>query len=129
MVSLPSSHWMLLIRWSRLLSLQDGSQAAVGVLPPLPYNATDLEPYIDNTTTTVHHDKHFNTYVTNLRYLLGNNSQLERFTLAELQRQVGTDLLNGTAATSLKNNGYSVTLCCKNLKVAPVNMAAPLYAT
>lgn len=98
---------ILLIRWSRFLSLQDGSQAAVGVLPPLPYEATDLEPYIDNSTTTVHHDKHFNTYVTNLRYLVGNNSQLERFTLAELQRQVGTDLLNGTAATSLKNNGYS----------------------
>lgn len=45
--------------------------------------------------------------MTNLRYLVGNNSQLEGFTLAELQRQVGTDLLNGTAATSLKNNGYS----------------------
>ena len=77
------------------------------MLPPLPYETTALEPYIDNATTTIHHDKHFNTYVVNLRYLVGNDSQLSGFTLAELQRQVGTDLVNGTAATTLKNSGYS----------------------
>lgn len=88
-----------------LLHSQDGPQAEVGVLSPLPYGTSALEPYIDNDTTTIHHDKHFNTYVVNLRYLVGNNSQLSGFTLAELQGQVGTDLVNGTAATTLRNSG------------------------
>ncbi len=35
-------------------------------LPPLPYAAAALEPHIDAQTMTIHHDKHHNTYVTNL---------------------------------------------------------------
>lgn len=70
----------------------------------MPYETTALEPAIDNATTTIHHNAHFNTYVTNVRYLVGNNTQLSGFTLAQLQRQVGTNIVNGTAATTLKNN-------------------------
>ena len=88
-----------------LLRKQDAPQLAIGVLPPLPYATTGLEPYIDNATTTIHHDKHFNTYVVNLKYLVGNYSQLANYSLAQLQRQVGTNVVNGTAATTLKNNG------------------------
>lgn len=35
-------------------------------LPPLPYSYKALEPYIDETTMTVHHDKHFKGYTDKL---------------------------------------------------------------
>lgn len=35
-------------------------------LPPLPYPNDALEPHIDAQTMSIHHDKHHNTYVTNL---------------------------------------------------------------
>ncbi|MCX6894471.1 MAG: superoxide dismutase [Verrucomicrobia bacterium] len=35
-------------------------------LPPLPYAADALEPFIDAQTMTIHHDKHHAAYVTNL---------------------------------------------------------------
>lgn len=35
-------------------------------LPDLPYAFDALEPYIDEETMHLHHDKHHNTYVTNL---------------------------------------------------------------
>ena len=41
-------------------------------LPPLPYDYNALEPTIDEQTMQLHHDKHHNTYVTNL------NSALEQ---------------------------------------------------
>ena len=35
-------------------------------LPPLPYDYAALEPHIDEATMKLHHDKHHQTYVTNL---------------------------------------------------------------
>jgi Fe-Mn family superoxide dismutase len=35
-------------------------------LPPLPYDYAALEPHIDEQTMRLHHDKHHQTYVTNL---------------------------------------------------------------
>jgi Fe-Mn family superoxide dismutase len=39
-------------------------------LPPLPYPYDALEPHIDKETLTIHHDKHHNTYDTNLNNVL-----------------------------------------------------------
>src|SRR5205085_6905513 len=39
-------------------------------LPPLPYDYNALEPYIDTQTMQLHHDKHHQTYVTNLNNAL-----------------------------------------------------------
>lgn len=87
-----------------LLPLQDGPQAAVGELPPLPYAYDALEPYVDNATMYYHHDKHFATFVNATRGLVANNSQLSDFTLAELQRQAGTEIVTGAAAKTLQNS-------------------------
>ncbi|MCU6339663.1 superoxide dismutase, partial [Enterobacter quasiroggenkampii] len=35
-------------------------------LPPLPYPYNALEPYIDETTMRIHHDKHHKSYVDGL---------------------------------------------------------------
>ena len=39
-------------------------------LPHLPYDYYALEPYIDEQTIHLHHEKHHNTYVTNLNNAL-----------------------------------------------------------
>ena len=85
--------------------LQDGPQLPFGVLPPLPYAYDALEPYVDTMTMTLHHDKHFNSFVTALPALVGNNSQLQGLSLAELQRQAGTGVVSGAAAKTLQNSG------------------------
>ena len=88
-----------------VLLLQDGPQVPVGVLPDLPYATDALEPQVDNATMTIHHDKHFNAYVTALPALVGNNSQLQGLSLAELQRQAGTGIVSGAFAKTLQNSG------------------------
>lgn len=51
---------------------------------PLPYDYHALEPYIDQKTMHLHHDRHLQTYIDNLNTLLGKNPVLQRYSLAEL---------------------------------------------
>jgi len=44
------------------------------VTPPLPYDYNALEPYIDEATMKVHHDKHHVAYTTKLNATLENHS-------------------------------------------------------
>lgn len=73
------------------------------VLPPLPYAYDALAPYIDAETMQLHHDRHHQTYVTNLNLALANYPDLQ-------QREV-TDLLYNitsipeTIRTAVRNNG------------------------
>lgn len=53
-------------------------------LPALPYKAESLEPYIDEQTMTIHHDKHHNTYVTNLNAALENAPELQGLSVEAL---------------------------------------------
>ena len=39
-------------------------------LPDLPYPYEDLEPYMSSRTLHLHHDKHHQTYITNLNNLI-----------------------------------------------------------
>ena len=39
-------------------------------LPPLPYDYSALEPYIDTQTMQIHHDKHHQAYITNVNNAL-----------------------------------------------------------
>src|SRR5947208_16595973 len=72
-------------------------------LPPLPYDYSALEPYIDTQTMKLHHDMHHGTYVKNL------NAALEKY--PKLQSQAAEDLLRDLNAvpedirTTARNNG------------------------
>ncbi|HAP4739879.1 TPA: superoxide dismutase [Enterococcus faecalis] len=72
-------------------------------LPELPYAYDALEPYIDVETMHLHHDKHHNTYVTNL------NAAIEKY--PELGEKSVEDLISDMNAipedirTAVRNNG------------------------
>lgn len=72
-------------------------------LPDLPYDYDALEPYIDVETMHLHHDKHHNTYVTNL------NAAIEKY--PELAEQSVEDLVANLneipedIRTAVRNNG------------------------
>ncbi len=53
-------------------------------LPALPYPYNALEPYIDETTVHVHHDKHHATYVNNLNAALEKHPELFNRSLEDL---------------------------------------------
>ncbi|GAC1466945.1 MAG: superoxide dismutase [Ktedonobacteraceae bacterium] len=71
-------------------------------LPPLPYDYNALEPYIDTQTMQLHHDKHHQTYVTNL------NNALKDHEFASLQPEQVLRRLNevpDAVRTAVRNNG------------------------
>lgn len=51
---------------------------------PLPYGYGALEPYIDEKTMRLHHDKHLQTYIDNLNKALEEHPYLQRRTLEQL---------------------------------------------
>jgi superoxide dismutase, Fe-Mn family len=53
-------------------------------LPPLPYDYAALEPTIDEATMKLHHDKHHQTYVTNLNGAVEKHPELGKKTAEEL---------------------------------------------
>jgi len=57
-------------------------------LPPLPYAADALEPAVDATTMTIHHDRHHGAYVANLNAQIKANPDLEKLSLDALQGQI-----------------------------------------
>jgi superoxide dismutase, Fe-Mn family len=72
-------------------------------LPPLPYDYTALEPYIDEQTMHLHHDKHHQAYVTNLNNALQGQSQFESLPIEELVRRINEVPEN--IRTAVRNNG------------------------
>ena len=72
-------------------------------LPPLPYEKTALEPFIDATTMEIHHDRHHNAYVTNLNNALAGQSDLEALSIEDLCKNIATvpEAIRG----AVRNNG------------------------
>lgn len=70
-------------------------------LPALPYEATDLEPYISATTLGFHHGKHHQTYVTNTNNLIKGtdleNASLEAIINASTNNPEKVGLFNNSA--------------------------------
>lgn len=72
-------------------------------LPDLPYGYDALEPYIDVETMHLHHDKHHNTYVTNLNAAIEKYPELAEQSVDELVtnlNEVPEDI-----RTAVRNNG------------------------
>ena len=72
-------------------------------LPPLPYDFSAIEPYIDAKTMEIHHDKHHNAYVTNLNKALESSADLQKLSIEELLAQLGKVPEN--IRTAVRNNG------------------------
>jgi Fe-Mn family superoxide dismutase len=72
-------------------------------LPPLPYPNDALEPHIDARTMEIHHDKHHNTYVTNLNNALKDHPDLAAMSIEDLMRNL--DKVPEAARTAVRNNG------------------------
>src|SRR5437588_12719981 len=73
------------------------------VLPPLPYAADALEPYIDKTTMEIHHDQHHGAYVTNLNKALEGQAGLQAKSLDDLLK--GLDSIPENIRNAVRNNG------------------------
>lgn len=72
-------------------------------LPPLPYAFDALEPHIDARTMEIHHDKHHQTYVTNLNKALAGHAELQAKGVEELLRGLAT--LPEAVRVAVQNNG------------------------
>lgn len=72
-------------------------------LPDLPYAYDALEPYIDEETMHLHHDKHHNTYVTNLNAAIEKHPELGEKSVEELLADI--DSVPEDIKTAVRNNG------------------------
>ncbi|OWA35143.1 superoxide dismutase [Saccharibacillus sp. O23] len=72
-------------------------------LPALPYSNDALEPHIDAQTMEIHHDRHHNTYVTNLNNALESAPELQSKSLEELIGDL--DSVPESIRTAVRNNG------------------------
>jgi Fe-Mn family superoxide dismutase len=68
-------------------------------LPPLPYDYKALEPYIDETTMHVHHDKHHAAYTDKLNAAMAG-TELEKLSIEAILSR-GVDRL----PAAVRNNG------------------------
>ena len=72
-------------------------------LPPLPYDYNALEPHIDQQTMQIHHDKHHQTYVTNLNNALADSPDLANMSVEDLIKNL--DRVPESSRTAVRNNG------------------------
>ena len=72
-------------------------------LPPLPYDYAALEPHIDEATMKLHHDKHHQTYVTNLNGAVEKHPDLGKKTPEELLKDLAS--VPEEVRTVVRNNG------------------------
>ena len=72
-------------------------------VPPLPYDYTALEPYIDEETMHLHHDKHHQAYVNNLNAALEKYPDLQGKSAEELIRDLNS--VPEDIRTAVRNNG------------------------
>lgn len=72
-------------------------------LPELPYAYNALEPYIDEQTMRIHHDKHHGTYVSNLNEFLKGHDKYLSMDVFILMKHL--DELPAEIRTKVRNNG------------------------
>lgn len=72
-------------------------------LPDLPYDYGALEPWVDETTMRLHHDKHHATYVKNVNEALKGHEDLLNMDINELIKSL--DKVPEDVRTKVRNNG------------------------
>ena len=72
-------------------------------LPPLPYDYNALEPTIDEQTMHLHHEKHHNTYVTNLNSALEQHPDVDPGDIDQLLGKL--DSVPEDIRRAVRNNG------------------------
>ncbi|EST89851.1 superoxide dismutase [Vagococcus lutrae] len=72
-------------------------------LPKLPYAYDALEPHIDELTMHLHHEKHHNTYVTNLNAAIEKHPELGEKDIDTLVAEL--DAVPEDIRTAVRNNG------------------------
>jgi len=72
-------------------------------LEALPYDYNALEPYIDDETMHLHHDKHAQAYVNNLNTALQGLAQFDNLPIEQLMRRINEVPEN--VRTAVRNNG------------------------
>lgn len=72
-------------------------------LPDLPYAYNALEPYIDEATMKLHHDKHHATYIKNLNDALVGHDAYLKMDINEVLKKL--DELPENIRTKVRNNG------------------------
>ncbi len=72
-------------------------------VPPLPYDYNALEPYIDETTMHLHHDKHHQAYVTNLNAAIDKHPELASKSAEELIKDLSS--VPEDIRPAVRNNG------------------------
>src|SRR3989339_512947 len=72
-------------------------------LPPLPYKYDSLEPFIDEKTMKIHHDKHHASYILKLNQTLKNYPELQDKPIESLIQ--GLEDVSEEIRESVKNNG------------------------
>jgi len=72
-------------------------------LPPLPYDYAALEPFIDEATMKLHHDKHHATYVTNLNAAIEKHPELASKSPEDLVKNLAS--IPSDIQTVVRNNG------------------------
>ncbi|MCC6548071.1 superoxide dismutase [Candidatus Sumerlaeota bacterium] len=71
-------------------------------LPELPYPLDALEPHIDAKTMEIHHGKHHQAYITNANNALKDHPDLEKLSVEELLKNLGS--APESIRTALRNN-------------------------
>lgn len=72
-------------------------------LPDLPYAYNALEPFIDERTMQIHHDKHHGAYVKNVNDALAGNEALLRMPIEDLIKDLAK--VPDVVRTKVRNNG------------------------
>jgi Fe-Mn family superoxide dismutase len=72
-------------------------------LPQLPYGYDAHEPYIDEQTMHLHHEKHHQTYVTNLNAALQKHPEADKGNVDEILAAI--EEVPEVILTAVRNNG------------------------
>ncbi len=72
-------------------------------VPALPYDYNALEPYIDEETMHLHHDKHHAAYVNNLNAALEKHPELQSKSAEDLLKELNS--VPEDIRTAVRNNG------------------------